>query len=232
VKVGFRTGFYWSRFSTRGGEMKKHLLTALTIASYAMLATGFAAKAETESHHASGMAGCTQDLTPPKQIEMYLDGWHCLKKQMNLPAEKQKQIHAMHYCAHHGNVFMCSVYDGNGPDARLVAIEYVVGNDVYQKLSAHEKQYWHPHDGEVDTGLLRMPGLDADKEKATLTFLKSTWGKTFQLWPDLDNPLPVGEPVLLWAISPDKINANTLAEKNKRDAANKPVAATPAAPAK
>ncbi|HEY9789658.1 MAG TPA: DUF1264 domain-containing protein [Candidatus Obscuribacterales bacterium] len=211
--------------------MKKGLLRALTLASCAMLATGFAAKAETESHHASGMASSTQDLTPPKQISMYLDGFHCYKNELGLPAEKQRQIHAMHYCSHHGNVFMCAVYDGNDADARLVAIEYVIGNEDYQKLAEKEKQYWHPHTEEVDTGLLRMPGLDPQTEKTTLTFLKTTWGKTFQLWPDLSNPLPVGEPQLLWAIDSKKINSETMAAKNKRDAQTNKVSATTAAPA-
>lgn len=201
--------------------MRKQFLAALSALSCAMFFNGIPVKAEAEAHaHATGMAGCNQDLTPPKQIEMYLDGFHCLKKELNLPAEKQKQIRAAHYCAHHGDIFMCSVYDGTGPDARLVAIEYVVGNDVYQKLSAKEKAYWHPHDEEVNTGLLRMPGLEAEKEKATLNFLKSTWGKTWQVWPDLANDLPIGEPVLLWSIDPKKINKATLAEKERRDTAN------------
>jgi hypothetical protein len=198
--------------------MKRQLLTTLLVASCVSLLSGAPVRAEAEAHdHAGGMAGCVQDLTPPKQIEMYLDGFHCLKKELNLPAEKQLQIRAAHYCAHHGDVFMCSVYDGTGADARLVAVEYVIGNDLYQKLSPAEKKYWHPHDAEVDTGLLRMPGLPADKEKATLTFLKSTWGKTWQVWPDLTNNLPIGEPVLLWSIDPKKINSKTQAAQKARD---------------
>jgi hypothetical protein len=202
--------------------MKKQMLTTLLAVSSVSFLTGVAVRAESNQHadHASGMAGCAQDLTPPKQIEMYLDGFHCIKKEMNLPAEKQRQIQAAHYCAHHGNLFMCSVYDGTGPDARLVAIEYVINNDTYQKLSPEEKKYWHPHDSEVDSGLLRMPGLDADKEKATLSFLHSTWGKTWQVWPDLSNDLPIGEPVLLWSIDPQKINASTKSAKEKRDSAS------------
>jgi hypothetical protein len=149
---------------------------------------------------------------------MYLDGFHCLKSQVNLPAEKQLQIRAAHYCAHHKDMFMCSVYDGNGPDARLVAVEYVIKDDVYDKLPAAEKKYWHPHDVEVDTGLLKMPGLDADKEKATLAFLHGTHGKTWQVWPDLKNDLPIGEPVLLWSLDADKINSESKKAVEQRSA--------------
>ncbi len=199
--------------------MKKQLLGALVAAACSFTLTGTASFGADE-HATMGMASCTQDLTPPKQIEMYLDGFHCLKDELKLPAEKQRQVHAAHYCAHHGDLFMCSVYDGTGPDARLVAIEYVINNDTYQKLSAKEKGYWHPHDAEVDTGLLRMPGLQPEKEKPTLAFLHSTWGKTWQVWPDLSNDLPIGEPVLLWSIDPNKINASTQSAKEARDAAN------------
>lgn len=201
--------------------MKFSPLVGSILAAASLIIAGSAnsARAEGGAHdaHASGMASCTQDLTPPKQIEMYLDGFHCIKSEYKLPAEKQRQIRAAHYCAHHNDMFMCSVYDGTGPDARLVAIEYVIKNDAYQKLSDAEKKYWHPHDGEVDTGLLRMPGLDPAKEKATLTFLKSTWGKTWQVWPDLASELPVGEPILLWSIDPNKINASTRKIQSERD---------------
>lgn len=201
--------------------MNLKLALAVGIATCVSLFSGIPSQAEMDHGKASGMAGCVQDLTPPKQIEMYLDGFHCFKSERALPAEKQHQEHATHYCAHHGDIFMCSVYDGTGQDARLVAIEYVIGNDKYQKLPESEKKFWHPHNEEVDTGLLRMPGLDPEKEKATLTFLKTTWGKTWQLWPDLANDLPVGEPVLLWSLDADKINSKTQKAKEERDAANK-----------
>ena len=66
--------------------MKKQLLSVLAMASCSV-SVAFAAAGE----HGGGMSSCTQDLTPPKQIEMYLDGFHCLKSQAHLPAEKQLQ---------------------------------------------------------------------------------------------------------------------------------------------
>lgn len=169
------------------------------------------ANAAEEKGHGGGMASCTQDLTPPKQIEMYLDGFHCRKKDIDVPKDKQVQFRAAHYCSHlPSGVFMCSVYDGNGPTAKLVAIEYVISDEKYKSLSESEKKYWHPHDEEVTTGLLTMPGLDKEKEKATLAFLKSTHGKTWQVWPDPSKDLPLGEPVLLWAVDAKKINNTTL----------------------
>jgi hypothetical protein len=189
--------------------MKKSLSVAFSILSCGSLLACSAAYAEDKAH-GGGMASCTQDLTPPKQIEMYLDGYHCRKKDIAVAAEKQVQFRAAHYCSHlPSGMFMCSVYDGNGPAAKLVAIEYVITDDKYEKLPASEKKYWHPHDEEVDTGLLTMPGLDAEKEKATLKFLRATHGKTWQVWPDPKQEFPLGEPVLLWSIDAKKINSQT-----------------------
>ena len=189
--------------------MNRTLSAALSVLTLTSL-FACSARAAADKSHGEAMANCTQDLTPPKQIEMYLDGYHISKKDIPLPAEKQIQFRAAHYCAHlPSGVFMCSVYDGNGPDAKLVAIEYVNPDEKYKSLSDSEKKYWHPHDEEVDTGLLKMPGLDPEKEKATLAFLRGTHGKTWQVWPDPTQDLPLGEPVLLWSIDSKKINSAT-----------------------
>ena len=47
------------------------------------------------------------------------------------------------------------LYDGTGPDARLIGIEYLVTDAVYQKMPSEEKACWHDHKYEVDAGLLR-----------------------------------------------------------------------------
>ena len=196
--------------------MKRLLPTAFAVALIGSVIGSVGARAEGDPH-ACGMTTCTQDLTPPKQIEMYLDGYHIAKKDYNLPGEKQVQFRAAHYCSHlPSGVFMCSVYDGNGPHAKLVAIEYVISDDKYKTLSEKEKKMWHPHDAEVDTGMLRMPGLDPEKEKSTLAFLRGTHGKTWQLWPDPKMDLPIGEPVLLWSIEPNKINETTKKSMEQR----------------
>ena len=39
----------------------------------------------------------------------------------------------------------CVLYDGTGPDAKLIGVEYLVSNAVYQNMPAEEKAYWHDH---------------------------------------------------------------------------------------
>jgi hypothetical protein len=157
-----------------------------------------------------------QSLTPPLSVEMYLDGFHNYKGQDKLSPNKQLQLRVAHYCKQvKPNVFQCIVYNGTGKDARLLGVEYVVSNELYQAMSAREKQYWHPHDGEVDSGMLRMPGLDAESEKKTLQFLRSTWGKTWHAWQPGDD-IPVGEAKLMWAVPKDDANEKTKEAMKKR----------------
>ncbi len=49
-----------------------------------------------------------------------------------------------------------------------------------------------------------MPGLAKDKEKEVLTSLRSTHGKTWQVWPNLADKVPLGEPELMWSVDPEK----------------------------
>lgn len=151
-----------------------------------------------------------QDLTPVRAIEMYLDGFHIYKTEEGLPAENQRQVRVAHYCVHAEPEFIqCVLYDGNTRKARLVGIEYVISNAKYQALPQPEKQYWHPHDGEVASGLLRLPGLPDPVENKLLGDIRTTWGKTWHTWEFDRTKLPLGEPHLMWAVDVHKINSAT-----------------------
>jgi hypothetical protein len=59
------------------------------------------------------------------------------------------QIESHHYCAAvKGGVFQCTIYDKDRGDAKLIGVEYVVSDELYQKLPAKEKAYsrraWRP----------------------------------------------------------------------------------------
>ncbi len=162
-----------------------------------------------------------QALTPPNSVEMYLDGFHNYAGQEKLAPSKQLQLRVAHYCKQiRPDLFQCIIYQGNGKDARLIGVEYVVPDTVYKALSAKEKKYWHPHDGEVESGMLVLPGMNPEAEKKTLDFLKSTWGKTWHAWQPGDD-VPVGEPRLMWAVPKNDANAKTkeAIEKRKTDPA-------------
>ncbi len=151
-----------------------------------------------------------QNLAPIKEVGMYLDGYHTYKHEDKLSGEKQRQVRTAHYCKQvNPDMFQCLIYDGNGPNAKCIGVEYVITDKLFQTLAADEQKYWHPHDAEVDTGLLILPGLPEEKQKEILGVLRSTHGKTWQVWPNLADQVPLGEPTLMWSVDPDKINSAT-----------------------
>ena len=79
------------------------------------------------------------------------EGTHLLKE-----FPKVAQV-AYHYCKPMNDdlIAQCLLYDGTGPDARLIGVEYLVSGDVFKKMPAEEKAYWHDHKYEVDAGLLK-----------------------------------------------------------------------------
>jgi hypothetical protein len=144
-----------------------------------------------------------QDKTPVNQISMYLDGFHAAKD------DPAMQMESHHYCDQVNEDFaQCVLYDGNTGDARLHGVEYIISEKIYADLPAEERAYWHPHNYEILSGTLRMPGLPDAAEKEALKGKMNSYGKTWHFWktgvhgapPDA---LPLGPPHLAWSFNRD-----------------------------
>jgi Protein of unknown function (DUF1264) len=127
------------------------------------------------------------------------------------------QIESHHYCtAVRDGVFQCTIYDKDKGDAKLIGVEYIVSNEIFQKLSAKEKEFWHPHGYEISAGLLTFTGIKPDCEKKLVKGLQKTWGKVWQTWPDPTTDLPIGEPRLMWSAAKDGDVRNELVQKRDK----------------
>ncbi len=85
---------------------------------------------------------------------------------------------AYHFCKPvNADLNQCVLYDGTGPDARLIGIEYLVSDAVYQKMPAEEKAYWHDHKYEVDAGLLKSLTQTGEDEKKTMAAVRTALGQ-------------------------------------------------------
>jgi hypothetical protein len=124
------------------------------------------------------------------------EGTHLLKE---FPAVAQV---AYHYCKPMGDdlVAQCLLYDGTGPDARLIGVEYLVSAEVYKNMPPEEKAYWHDHEHEVDAGLLKSLTQSGDDEKATLAKVRTLYGKIFHTW-SMGKTYPQGPARLFWAVT-------------------------------
>jgi hypothetical protein len=162
-------------------------------------------------------ANLLQSKAPIEKISMYLNGFHAAKDDATM------QMESHHYCDQVNEEFaQCVLYDGNTADARIHGLEYIISERLYDTLPAGEKPYWHPHNYEILSGTLRMPGLPDVAEKEALKRKMNSYGKTWHVWmtgmygqkPD---SLPIGPPHLAWSFNKDgEASQAMVAERDRR----------------
>jgi hypothetical protein len=119
------------------------------------------------------------------------------------------QLVVQHYCTAHAGeghgdqVFQCVLFDSTEKSAKLLGVEYIITDRQYRQLPVAEKKYWHPHTYEVLAGGLIAPGMDPEEEMKFMKEVLTTWGKTWHTWPDPRTAVPLGEPLLIWALTGD-----------------------------
>ena len=162
-------------------------------------------------------ANVMQAKAPVESIAMYMDGFHVSKDDPTL------QMEAHHYCNQANQEFaQCVLFDGNTADARMTGIEYIISERLYDTLPAEERAYWHPHNYEILSGQLRMPGLPDVAEKEALKGKVNSYGKTWHTWmTGIHNrpadPLPFGPPRLQWSFNRDgEAMPDMVAARDKR----------------
>ncbi|RYG23317.1 MAG: DUF1264 domain-containing protein, partial [Chitinophagaceae bacterium] len=99
-------------------------------------------------------ADLLQNKAPLRAMSMYLDGFHFYSGNM------KGQMEAHHYCTQlNEDVVQCMIFDGNGKDAKIMGVEYIVSERLFKTLPGEEKKLWHSHHHEVKSGTLIAPGL-------------------------------------------------------------------------
>jgi hypothetical protein len=144
-------------------------------------------------------ADLLQGKTPLKKINMYLEGFHFYNGHLNA------QMEAHHYCSKiNEDLTQCIMYDGNGEDAKIMGIEYMVSERIFKTFPAEEKKLWHSHAYEVKSGQLIAPGIPEAAEHELMEEIVSTYGKIFHTWhTDRNLELPYGIPMLMMGFTKD-----------------------------
>jgi hypothetical protein len=144
-------------------------------------------------------ADILQDKTPLKRFNTYLDGFHFYNGNMNA------QMEAHHYVSQlNEDVHQAIIFDGNGNDAKIMGIEYIISERLFNTLPEEEKKLWHSHHYEVKSGELVAPGIPDTAEKALMQKLISTYGKTIHTWhTDQQRTLPLGSPMIMMGFTKD-----------------------------
>jgi hypothetical protein len=158
-------------------------------------------------------ADLLQSKAPLRQLDAYLDGFHFYSGNM------QGQMEAHHYCGHlNEEVIQCVIFDGNGGDAKIMGVEYIVSREQFVKLPREEKHLWHSHVHEVRSGQLIAPGIPEVAEHELMEKLAGTYGKTWHTWrTDMEHALPVGTPKLMMGFTADgQIDEQLVDERDRR----------------
>jgi len=111
---------------------------------------------------------------------------------------------AYHFCKPvSADLNQCVLYDGTGPEAKLIGVEYLVSDEVYRSMPDEEKALWHDHKFEVDTRLLKSLTQTGEDEKKTLAHVRTMWGKVYHTWVD-GKAYPRGPARLFWSVTGKK----------------------------
>lgn len=157
-----------------------------------------------------------QGNAPVAAMDIYLNGFHPMK------AHPAHQMEAHHFCRQVNEDFaQCVLFDGQGRDAHLNGVEYIISEKLFLTLPEAEKKYWHPHNAEILSGQLIAPGIPQVAEKALMKDKINSYGKTWHVWNTgmfgmPADKLPMGEPMLAWSFNRDGEAAAGLVEQRDK----------------
>src|SRR5690606_24336457 len=99
-------------------------------------------------------ADLLQAKTPLTRFNTYLDGFHFYNGDLDA------QMEAHHYVSRlNEDVHQAIIFDGNGEDAKIMGVEYIISERLFRELPEEEKKLWHSHHYEVRSGTLIAPGI-------------------------------------------------------------------------
>ncbi|KAL6544890.1 Oil body-associated protein 2A [Orobanche minor] len=153
-----------------------------------------------EQHMLDKGAQMLQSLKPIKQMNQHMCTFALYSHDMS------RQIEAHHYVTRVNQDFLqCAVYDSDDSTGRLIGVEYIVSDKIFETLSPDEQKLWHSHAYEIKSGLLVNPRVPEMVIRPELENLAKTYGKFWCTWQtDRGDRLPVGPPSLM--MSPQAVN--------------------------
>lgn len=92
-----------------------------------------------------------QSLKPIKHMNQHVCTFAIYNHDMT------RQIEAHHYVTRLNQDFLqCAVYDSDDSTARLIGVEYIVSDKIFETLPKDEQKLWHSHAHEVIINLFGM----------------------------------------------------------------------------
>ncbi|XP_024983879.1 oil body-associated protein 2B-like [Cynara cardunculus var. scolymus] len=113
--------------------------------------------------------------------------------------DMSRQIKAHHFVTRLNQDFLQSaVYDSDDSNGRLIGVEYIVSDTIFETLPPEEQKLWHSHAYEIKSGLWIHPRMPETIVMPELKNLAKTYGKFWCTWQtDRGDKLPLGPPSLM-----------------------------------
>lgn len=162
-------------------------------------------------------AAALQSSAPLGGMDVYLVGFHPMKN------DPSHQMEAHHFCRQVNEDFaQCVLFDGNTANANLTGVEYIISERIFERLPRQERQYWHPHNGEILSGQLVAPNLPNLAEHELMKSKINSYGKTWHTWQSENGTqagdrMPYGPPMLAWSFNRDGEAQPGLVETRDRE---------------
>ncbi|KAF5738284.1 hypothetical protein HS088_TW13G01180 [Tripterygium wilfordii] len=153
-----------------------------------------------EQHLLDKGAAMLQSLKPVKQISQHACTFALYSHDMT------RQIETHHYITRINQDFLqCAVYDSDESNGRLIGVEYIVSDRIFEGLPPEEQKLWHSHAYEIKSALWINPRAPEMVVKPELQNLTKTYGKFWCTWQtDRGDRLPLGPPALM--MSPQAVS--------------------------
>ncbi|XP_010549443.1 PREDICTED: oil body-associated protein 2C [Tarenaya hassleriana] len=121
-----------------------------------------------------------------------------------------RQISTHHFLHRLNSDFLQSaVYDSDSSGARLIGIEYIISDRLYENLPQDEQKLWHSHAYEVKSGAWIYPQMPEKLVAPELNNIAKTYGKFWCTWQvDRGDKLPIGPPELM--MSPQAVDRGVI----------------------
>ncbi|KAL8236083.1 hypothetical protein R6Q59_017164 [Mikania micrantha] len=150
-----------------------------------------------------------QSLKPIKQMSQHTCTFALYSQDMS------RQIETHHFVTRINQDFLqCAVYDSDDTSGRLIGVEYIVSDRIFDTLQPDEQKLWHSHAYEIQSGLLVHPRIPEAVAKPELENLAKTYGKFWCTWQtDRGDKLPIGPPSLM--MSPQCMVKEELVKKRE-----------------
>ncbi|KAK3165333.1 hypothetical protein QOZ80_1AG0031900 [Eleusine coracana subsp. coracana] len=125
-------------------------------------------------------AQLVQALKPVKQMKQHACSFALYSR------DPGRQLEVHHFVSRlNQDVLQCGVYDSDKPSARLIGVEYIVSDAIFETLPPDEQRLWHSHAYEVKAGLWTDVGVPEALQRSEMAGLAKTPSTRAARAPDL-----------------------------------------------